>query len=313
LLDEIAEALDLNQDYGERSRGDDQIRAQLASDPNQSRIRQKFEAANRVREAAPLGISIDNVIHQMSDDADLVYCSKLAIVRKILEAERKCALRVHSNTRKSTWTEVKGTWLGGLAQMVVQDRQRGNLGGLFENLSIICFNYDRTIARFLPFAVASQFGIPIEQTYEITKRLRIIHPYGSIGPLEWQTQKGAVQFGAERCDLGATHQNIRTFTEQTSDESALAEMKGLLESAERIAFLGFGYIPQNMELLLNEVSGKATDVFGTCIGLSDPDRETVSGQLSALLKPAYRGHKAGRLVPLECAPFLREHFRTLTS
>lgn len=312
LLEEIARALDFkaagyNVTGGDRKIYKEFLRRQVG-DANEL-----LRAAERVRNAAHLGISIDNIIHQMRDDENVTYCAKLAIVQRILEAERNSPLRIVNLNEKPVWPKVRGTWLEGLAQMVVQDRQRYDLDGIFKNITIICFNYDRNIERFLPIALMSQFAISEEEARDISKRITIIHPYGSIGPLEWEGQSNYVEYGSEVCNLTDAANNIRTFTERSKDSQAIDIMREKLCSARRIAFLGFGYIAQNMELLFQGVDGIAREVYGTCAGLSDPDRETVSNQLSILFEPHTRPHKSARLVDKFCAPFIQEHFRTLTS
>jgi hypothetical protein len=314
LLDQIASALDFDGDGFKLTRGDKFIHDEFVRTQDRgNRISVLWQAAQRVRDAAHLGISIDNVIHQMAGDDDFAYCAKLAIVRRILDAERSSDLRIEDPRHRPSWPAVRGTWLGGLAQMIVQGRQQNDLEGLFTNLTIICFNYDRNIQRFLPLALSSQFAIPIEQANELASRLTIVHPYGSIGPLEWEDRKSAVPYGADRCDLTKAIENIQTFTEQARDTQHIDIMRESLTRAKQVIFLGFGYIPQNMELLLRGVEGEADGVYGTCAGLAEPDRETVTSQLNVLFAPHMRNYKSARLVDKFCAPFIQEHFRTFTS
>jgi hypothetical protein len=244
----------------------------------------------------------------------VTFCAKLGIAHQLLVAEGSCHLRIHENNRTMTWPNVRGTWLGGLAQLIVQDKERRSIDDIFDNLSIISFNYDRTIQRFLPFALASQFAIPDQQAKEICQRLPVYHPYGSLGLLPWESSTGSVEFGdIDRVSLSTVASNIRTFTEQIEDENHLAPMREAIGSADRIVFLGFGYLAQNMQLLTHGVTGTAKQILGTSVGLSEPDQELVTNLLTVFFPEHTRPHKAPRLSPLKCAEFLQENFRTLTS
>lgn len=170
LLTEIAEALDFKIDYNDVSRGDRTIWINLLeyarlSGENPVRLQ---HAAWRVRDAAHLGISVDNIIHQQKDDPLVALCAKLGIARRILIAESECALQVHEDPRKMTWPEVRGTWLGGFARLLVQNKQREALHDIFDNVIVISFNYDRTIRRFLPFVLTSQFAIEEQEAQELS-------------------------------------------------------------------------------------------------------------------------------------------------
>ena len=178
---------------------------------------------------------------------------------------------------------------------------------------MISFNYDRTIRRFLPFALDSQFAIGNKDATELSRQLQIFHPYGSLGPLELEGKSGTIPFGAKHADLRSVARNIRTFTEQIEDKDHLAEMRAKLSKANRIVFLGFGYLSQNMELLTVDTIGHASQVLGTSYGLSEPDNELVTNQLSEFFHENYRSHKSARLSSVKCAQFIRENFRTLTS
>jgi hypothetical protein len=198
--------------------------------------------------------------------------------------------------------------------MLVQDKQRGNLDDIFENVSVISFNYDRNIRRFLPLVLQSQFALPEDQTRELSAKLPIYHPYGSLGPLPWEVGNAKVPYGKVTIDtLAVAAGNLRTFTEQIEDETQLAGMYAALSSAEQIVFLGFSYLPQNMELLTRGVAAGAREILGTSLGLSEQDQELVTRQLDVLLVEHFRPHKSARLSSMECANFIRENFRTLTS
>jgi len=316
LLKDIAGLLDLKSNYSELTHGDYSIWKALAqfARVHHINIRDLQRAAWRVRDAAHLGLSIDNVIHQQNDDDRFALCSKLGIAKRILVAESKSHLRVPDNSKAILWPEVRKTWLGGFAQLLVQDKPRAKLDDIFDNVSVVCFNYDRTIRRFLPLALASQYAIGSADAEALALKLPIYHPYGSLGRLPWEGRE-AVEFGnVDGADLLRVASNIRTFTESELDPAALAGMSNAILGADRIVFLGFGYLAQNMRLLTDSFDeGHAKQVLGTSVGLSKPDVELVEGLLGKFFPVSRRSYRSATLSDAECAKFIQENFRTLTS
>ena len=104
----------------------------------------------------------------------------------------------------------------------------------------------------------TQFALPKAHAEELSRRLPIYHPYGSLGPLPWENAGPSVEYGKLTTDaLLSAAGNLRTFTEQVHDDSELEAMYAALSDAEQIVFLGFSYLPQNMELLRRGAKGTA--------------------------------------------------------
>jgi len=55
-----------------------------------------------------------------------------------------------------------------------------DLASMFDNISIICFNYDRCIEHYLYSALVAHYGITKPAAAKIMGKLRIHHPYGVI-------------------------------------------------------------------------------------------------------------------------------------
>jgi hypothetical protein len=321
LLSDIAAALDIRFADYERRSGDDRIFAafeELARQPDGRRgdANPYLYASWRIRDAAQLGLSIDNIINQLDDDPLVPVCGKLAIAREILQAERKSVLMPEGHSPgQISLSSLRPTWLGRFMQLAAQDVVRSKLDAIFENASIISFNYDRSVRQFLPFGLMSQFAVAEAEARALAKTIPIFHPYGSLGPLPWETPQGiGTPYGAaDDASLTGIQASLRTFTEQVEDDEALDGMRAALNSAERVIFLGFGYHRQNMELLSGGVVGFARRVFGTSLGLSKSDEEVVGGQLRQFLRSEYKDHFPAIMLPLKCTEFIDEHFRTFTS
>ena len=148
-------------------------------------------------------------------------------------------------------------------------------------VNFITFNYDRSFDyciydRFIhdfggvqdPEDSASQF-IPFP----------IIHVYGVLSKLSWQEKH---RYDYRKVNnhqdqnnafydfdmIQSMSKNIRIIQERVNDED-IAEAKKLIEAANRIYFLGFGYADENLQVLgiPKTISGKP--VFGTVKGFTE--------------------------------------------
>ena len=127
-----------------------------------------------------------------------------------------------------------------------------NLDEIFDNLTIINFNYDRCIEHYLFHVMHRLYPSKGEGhlTGLLNQKLKILHPYGLVGNLPWQSRTNFVQFGGGAGNnLAALSNQIRTYNEEVDDKQKIADIRGALAEAQRIMFLGFHFHKQNVELL----------------------------------------------------------------
>lgn len=137
------------------------------------------------------------------------------------------------------------------------------------------------------------------------------------GSLPWEGDDRHVVFGD--CDTRALEiasERILTFTEQVSDAVLLRNIKRSVVRAERIVFLGFGFHRQNLEILECDCRPDV-EILATSLGISKTDCGSIEQELETRFglsdNEVLINHKYSRLFPLECAPFIREVWRTLTA
>jgi len=150
-------------------------------------------------------------------------------------------------------------------------------------LSVITFNYDRSFEHFLFNSFRSSRKKAMENEPDCIAQvstIEIVHVYGSLGRLPWQPDSGLlkgipeVKYTALRnggdlptkiatIDLAAN--SIDLVRDDSGDTPAFARSKELLQQAQRIYILGFGFNRTNLERL----------------GLLDPDFHTVEIQGTA--------------------------------
>jgi hypothetical protein len=118
-----------------------------------------------------------------------------------------------------------------------------------ENISIITFNYDRSLEQFL-FRALLAYIKSHQQTevVRILRRLKIVHVYGSLGPLPWQSETGnGVEYGElNSLDAAASRLDL---VRRDGTPKAYKEILGILVEANRWLFLGFGFDPLNLNSL----------------------------------------------------------------
>jgi hypothetical protein len=152
---------------------------------------------------------------------------------------------------------------------------------LFDQVAFIDFNYDRCLEYFLVHAIRRAYGLYEDHAQKICGRLRVIHPYGSVGKLPTMSTNG-VPFGLASQNHLAPARGIKTYTEQISDTAELSAIREEIATAQNIIFLGFAYHDQNMQMLLPPQPQPTTLIFGTAYKMSQADMSVVARQLTSM-------------------------------
>jgi len=239
----------------------------------------------------PQAISIDNFIDTHQGDAKIELCGKLAIVKSILDAERKSLLFIDPNSSKNkiNFTRTDATWVNPFFRIVTENCRATELQSRLSKITLIVFNYDRCIEHYLYWSIQNYYGVGAQEAADLVNTMDIYHPYGTVGRLPWQNESSNVGFGAE---LGPTQllsiaRQIKTFTEGTDpDSSEIAEIRNATSTSARLLFLGFAFHKLNMELLCSKVQLPSPDqykrIFATAMGISRNDSEEIANDLATL-------------------------------
>jgi hypothetical protein len=78
------------------------------------------------------------------------------------------------------------TWLLYFLAMALASQTKAQATKAFQNVTVINFNYDRTVEHFLFSRLQTNFGLTGDEARSAIANLNIIRPYGSVGPLPWQ-------------------------------------------------------------------------------------------------------------------------------
>ena len=159
-------------------------------------------------------------------------------------------------------------------------------------LSIVTFNYDRSLEHFLFTALKSRYGRKDDEVAKKLAAIPIVHVHGQLGYLNWQmdsktySRKYDPVLNTDIVDTAAT--GIKIICEGIEGTSELQAAYDLLAEAEQIHFLGFSYHHTSMRRIMVPLDsghggyGKAGRfISGTCKGFTK--------EQAARLKSKYPG------------------------
>lgn len=147
-------------------------------------------------------------------------------------------------------------------------------------LSIITFNYDRSLEYFLYTSLYNSFLKTKEEAKAIMKKLKILHIYGKIAPLDWEEDGGyAYKSNGLKANIMSLSKNIRILYDQRSNETKEAE--NLIRAAQKIYFLGFGFADENIKALgfNNRILNDRQRIYGTAMGLTDREISRIKSKI----------------------------------
>lgn len=327
LKSRIAQLLTMKVEEGYLRGGDsvmvDCIRSLAKQGPNPRDINPLLAASRQIVSAMPQAQSIDNYLHQRRDDSNIVQLGKIAVVRAILEAERRSKLAYDKQQRPFEPSKVASTWFNGFLQLLTEGCGRGELGPRLSQLAVISFNYDRCFEHFLFWYLRNYYGLDDTMAASLAMQVEIYHPYGQVGHLRWNLPGSVawsvtaspdavkVDFGAE---LSATAivqlaGQVKTFTEGADPGSSqIRGVRRAVQDAGRIIYLGFGYHDQNMKLLYEQPRNNslrpARPCWGTAFDESPANRKVFEADLVRC-----ENHSDVHLAEEACAKFICDYSR----
>jgi hypothetical protein len=184
----------------------------------------------------------------------------------------------------------------------------------FDDLSVVTFNYDRSLEHFLYVTLQSTYGKSTHDVSEKLKTLRIIHVYGSLCDA-LPGAPGYLHYDGE-LDIDkveAAAEGLLVIPEGRIDSPTLVQARKALSEADSICFLGFGFDAANVERLaeddacamwqLRPNGHTQRNIVGTCMGMTQREIARAFGELAD--KPL---KEAGdwRFQDANCTKLLRE-------
>jgi hypothetical protein len=239
--------------------------------------------------------SIDVFLDHNRELDGLVETGKMLIAVSIARAEQNSNIYQAMNWGESEmdFSALSQTWIDSFARILLDVPDPHEIA---DNFSVICFNYDRCIEFYLIMAIMQTYpGMEFKEAHQIVYEMNIIHPYGTLGKLPGGVRgygNGTVPFGAdlEEQDVWAMTKDLKIFTEREHDETTLTSLRKWIAYSDNLIFMGFGFAPQNMELLNTASVTKQAPrkkIYVTGKGIHEMDEREVQRRISGLF--SYEG------------------------
>lgn len=168
-------------------------------------------------------------------------------------------------------------------------------------LSIITFNYDRSIEHYLITAMTKLYGKSVKACSEKLGKIPIIHVHGKLSSLPWQKGKAKRRYSTQHDkDIVMASKQIRVIAEKEDSSREFNKAYRIVNSASKIYFLGFGYHSTNLRRLrIMELEKKRPPriIQGTSEGKGIAERKEITKNWGIQL---YNSDNT-------CIKFLRNH------
>jgi hypothetical protein len=170
--------------------------------------------------------------------------------------------------KKENHAHLSGDWYAYLMDRLTRETSFKEF--IKNQVAFITFNYDRSLEQFLFTTLCARYGKTDAEVAALVNQVKIVHVHGTLGSLPWQSADKSRPYSTSTTEqfVRMAANGIKIVGEDSSVEFEAA--RGLMQGAERIALLGFGYHSVNMRRLEPPLNKR---VFGTCYE-STPEERT---------------------------------------
>jgi len=211
--------------------------------------------------------SVDAFLEHRPEFIDV---GKLAIAYNLMPYESEDALFESTGTRGGNWYQYLSEKLNASFEKFAENQ-----------LSVITFNYDRSLEHYLLTTLQNAHGRGREECGEMLRKIPIHHVYGQLSRHPYPDEH-ARPYNPERGTYKSVGYAARGITLLHEAKPKIDAAREALKAADRICFLGFSYHPLNLERLKLQDSSRRT-VFGTARGLIGDEIGSVEHALHSIL------------------------------
>jgi hypothetical protein len=270
-----------------------QTNSNLFSEFDESQINEFREALEKSGK-----ISVDSFLERRPD---FIRIGKRAMAMTLIQCEHQPYLFKRDGT---SWYE----YLFKQLDAQFDDFQQNQL-------SVLTFNYDRSLEHFLFTALKNASGKSENDCAEKLKSIHIIHLHGDLGALPYTEDGPARPYNSNNTAvaLNVATSRMKIIHEGIANEPQFAQAHKILSESEIICFLGFGSHPLNMERLgfkFSPMNHRADyprasrKVIGSTHGLTDAERKQINSRYG--LNLGYAFDDIGYCGHFEVLQYLRE-------
>ncbi len=197
---------------------------------------------------------------------------KAAIADLLLRTEHPEALQA---------AKLEADWYRYLLSDVLVRRNPEHFQGQVRHLSIVTFNFDRSFERALFSTLENGFEITSDKARSLATELDIHHVHGTLGEPDWlyPDRPGGNPYGVPDNGLVAAVAKAVPRMKIVSDEiptSVIEDLQVVLQKAEFVYFIGFGFDDRNLERLgIPGILSPTAVVRGTSLGKTTMEQEPI--------------------------------------
>lgn len=215
------------------------------------------------------------------DKSDEANFGKRLIAYEILKAEQE-SLREPNRLLSGSGLS-KDKWLGNIdwiQHLFSRIDQQPNWEEILKQTVFLTFNYDRVLEYCIFLYLTADKQYESAAAHAFIEEMQIFHVNGYIGPIK------TIPFGAvENGQYQEIAKGMETVWEkrQNRDESEKLKYQEILKNANRVYFLGFSYIPDNLESIGIDRGAEIihdAKVYATAMGMSPQNRSRISEYLN---------------------------------
>jgi len=170
---------------------------------------------------------------------------------------------------------------------------KDQLADFGHRVGIITFNYDRSLEYAMLLFLLDNYNNPeMSMCIRQIKNIPIYHIHGHLGDLPGFSKDGLNEYPYGEVNIRNAANNIKIIHDGNIEDSyQLRHAKELIEEAEVISFLGFGYHQINLIRLTNKIKETTRiirgeecplKVYGTAFDLDAATREFVESHISGI-------------------------------
>lgn len=215
--------------------------------------------------------SVDQFLESYTDNEMYMKWGKLAIVECLLPHEKE-----HQRWMDKR-TSIDDDWYSYLWRHLKTPKVEDFT---LNNLSIITFNYDRSLTEFLSKAIRYTYNLDNESYIAtLLNSIKIIHVHGSLGlhpALPRVNNEKIMPYGGyiDQANGELAWDSIKVVHEKSNEgKVAVNTAVELIDRSRRIAYLGFGYLEDNLEKLqyTNQKIWSGKLICGSTYGMREGD------------------------------------------
>ncbi len=202
---------------------------------------------------------------------------KLSIIINILLFEKYAKKRI-IDTRTDHWLEYIWNQINDSPDDIAES-----------NIAFVTFNYDRTIEYYFEIVINNSFKLEKQKRLELFNSIPIVHIYGKIANLpihHMYNNQPNLPFGNYNTNIfnELKSNSLNIVYDDAEENKNFQEAYKLLNNAERILIMGFGYHDLNMKRLKleNTNAAKKRKIYGSCLGFNEYEQVRLKNKYSFL-------------------------------